>query len=76
MRVPARSSSGDDMSTVAWVGVGIAAYFALVALILVMIVRANTLLMAELITSRREPLGLSFNSSRMRSKTTTVSLIE
>jgi len=29
------------MSTVAWVGVGIAAYFALVALILVMIVRAK-----------------------------------
>jgi len=42
----------------------------------VMIVRAKTLRMALLITSRSEPVGLSFSSSRMRSKTTTVSLIE
>ena len=42
----------------------------------VMIVRANTFRIAALTTSRRVPDGLSFNSSRIRSKTTTVSLIE
>ena len=41
-----------------------------------MIVRAKTLLMAELMISRSEPVGLSFSSSRMLSNTMTVSLIE
>ena len=42
----------------------------------VMIVRAKTLLMALLMMSRSEPLGFSFSSSRIRSNTTTVSLME